>query len=229
MPNEEVPINWELTSARTDAIQYILAVVNCPQSVRRLINILVGVSEGRIEFETTRKEISSRIKGTVVDKAATDLVKSAHKQMKRWQEEKELNLVEYEPGYKEKQTGRLHKSRYYLHIFPLADKVIEYAQKEKLWASDRAQALEMAAEEYLSSFCPQAIMYHRSRSHKLSESKEIEKYVRTGITNLKKAMDILDKDKSTILLERSVIDELEQTLEELKNHLWYKNMIGEEG
>jgi hypothetical protein len=99
--DKETAKEWRPTSDRTDAIHYILAATECPKQVRSLINLLVGISNGYPEFETTQKEIATRISSAKIlsdDENARQWVKRVHRQLKRWQDENQLNLIEYEPG-----------------------------------------------------------------------------------------------------------------------------------
>ncbi|HJR06899.1 MAG TPA: hypothetical protein VJ842_06565 [Pyrinomonadaceae bacterium] len=212
---------WKPTSERTDAIQYILAAADCPKQVRTLINILVGISNGFPEFETTQREIASRISGEMYsssDENAKQWVKRAHRELKKWQGENQLNLLEYEAGGRSKDKTRIYKSRYRLHIIAFADKVIARAQENHLWDKNKQQALETEARELRDEYWPIPVMYHRSQGNKKPVD-ELRKYLVASITYMRKAHEILDKDKTVILLEQEVIEEFEETLKELKKRL----------
>jgi hypothetical protein len=180
--NKKTAKEWKPTSDRTDAIQYILAVTECPKDVRSLISILIGISNGHPEFETTQAEIASRISGTVqlaVDESAKEWVKRAHRKFRKWQKERQLNLIEYEPGGRSKDKTRHYKSRYNLHIFHFADKVIKLAQQNPLWDKNKSQAIERAAKELKSEYQPIEIMYHR---RKPSSGSKLRSYIQSSIS-----------------------------------------------
>jgi diphthamide synthase subunit DPH2 len=223
--------SWEITSDRADAIHYILATVDCPKEVRTLINLLIGISHGTPDFETTQTEIATRLKNAddkSLVKNVQQQVKRMHRQLREWQKENNLNLIEYEQGYRNKE-GTIHfKSHYYLHILKIADEVVALAQKERLWSNDRAKALNFAALELQYTFAPSLVIYHKYRAKKLSWSKEVSKNIRASITHMRKVNQILDENKGVILIERKVIQEYEETLKELKKRLLHNAFLNEE-
>jgi len=220
-----MPESWKETSDRTDAIQFILKTVDCPPKVRNLIDILLGISEGRLDFETTRKEIASRLRdtyGLVEQESAIKAVQRMLRQLKKWQEDNQLNLIEYLHGSRNKEGTIINKSRYHLHIIPIADEVIALAKTYPLWDIDRAKAIDSAVMALKSIFAPHPVMPQKRRSGKLPRSKKIEMNIRAGITNFRNAMQILEEDKSIIVIDDKVVDEIEGILRELKKRLLTK-------
>lgn len=217
---------WKPTSERTDAIQYILAATECPKQVRILINFLVGISKGAPGFDTSHGEIASRISGTktsFIDESPKQWVKRAHSELKKWQAKYQLNLIEYEPGG---DKTKRRKSSYRLHILQIADEVIARAQNHPLWEKNKSQAIERAAIDMKPEYAPIPIMYHRSRGR--STNKELEYNIRSSISFMRKAHEILDKDKTAVLLESKVLEEFEEVLKELKKRLLHNDSFYEE-
>lgn len=208
---------WEPTSERADAIHYILAVTDCPKKVSQLINILLGISKGYPEFDSTHRKIATRISGLLLtaDENAIQWVKRAHRELKEWQGKNQLNLIEYEPGSKKK-DGTLEESRYRLQIIHFADMVIELAKKNTLWRRFKSRALKEAALELKPQYCPINVMYHRGRRAP-DRSSIIRKHLSSSVSHMKKALAMLDKENDIILIDEETIEEYEKVLKELKS------------
>lgn len=208
---------WEPTSERADAIHYILAVTNCPKKVSQLINILLGISKGFPEFDSTHRKIATRLSDSLLtaDENAIQWVKRAHRELKEWQDKNQLNLVEYEPGSKKK-DGTLEESRYRLQIIHFADMVIELAKKSPLWKRFKSRALKEAALELKPEYCPMDVLYHRRRKTP-DRSSMIRKHLTSSVSHMKKALEMLDKKNDIILIDEETIEEYEKVLNELKS------------
>jgi hypothetical protein len=218
------------TSNKTDAINSILSIVNCPSQVSNLIHVLIGISGGRLEFESNQKEISTRMKkkgDDLFDDNAKQGVKRAHQALKEWQKENNLNLIEYRPGYRDKDKKN-HSSRYYLHILPIVDEIVTLAQKIKASSRNRSNALLSAALTLRSSFSPKHVIPQRNIT--ISHSKAVETDIRTGIAFLRKAVNKMEAKGSFVMIDPNVIDELESLIKMLKDNPvgWFRRKAAEE-
>jgi hypothetical protein len=220
--NEEVEQEtsnlWKDTSDKADAINTILSIVNCPSQVSNLIHVLIGISGGRLEFESNQKEISTRMKkkgDDVFDDKAKQGVKRAHQVLRKWQEENNLNLIEYRPGYKDKEN-RPHYSFYHLHILPIADEVIALARKMEKLAPNRPAALLSAALSLRTSFYPEPVITQRDFT--IPRYKEVTRDIKTGIAFLRKALKKMKEEGSFVLINHEVIDELEDLIKMLRDN-----------
>lgn len=192
-----------------------------------MINLLVGLSYGKPEFESTHAEIATRLSRNVqltADEPGKGWAKRAHRELRKWQDQNQLNLIEYEPGGRSKDKTRHYKSGYRLHIFFFADEIVKRAQQNPLWDKDKLQAIKKAAEELRPKYQPTETMYHRGRR---SSGNKLHRYIQSSISYMRLANEILDGDKTVILIEDEVIVEFEETLKKLKKHL-LRNSFGEE-
>mgnify|MGYP003286708424 CR=1 FL=1 len=138
----------------TDAINHILVAAGCPESFRSYIDCLIGLSEGRHEFEASDKDIAARVRPDEQSfgrAAGRQWVKRKYGDFEAWQAQRGFNFIECRRGYMEHHTDHkgkkskiFHPSRYRLHILAHAEKVVSEARKNALgWEANPLREIDL--------------------------------------------------------------------------------------
>jgi hypothetical protein len=182
----------------TDAINHILVAAGCPERYRSYIDCIVGLSEGRHEFEARDKDVAARVRPdeqSTSKGAARQWLKRTRRDFEAWQEERGFNFIECRHGYIEHHTdhaGRkskiFHSSHYRLHILANVEKVISEAQKNlSRWEDNPLREIELAAsKEVLRLSGGSGWAFPGRSSSQMPWYVEIKGYLKTADTFLDK-------------------------------------------
>jgi hypothetical protein len=184
----------------TDAISHILVAAKCPERFRSYIDCLVGLSDGKHEFEASDNEIAARVRPEADEKllskgATRQWVKRAYRDFEKWQVEHGFSFVECRRGYIERHTDHegkeiviYHKSRYRLHILTYAERVVAEARRNPpAWAEDPLRAIEQAARAEVQRLSGNSGLGSPGRpSNGMPWYVEIKSYLKTAQTFLDK-------------------------------------------
>lgn len=182
----------------TDAINHILVAAGCPERYRSYIDCIVGLSEGRHEFEVRDKDVAARVRPdeqSTSKGAARQWVKRTRRDFEAWQAERGVNFIECRHGYIEHHTDHagkkskiFHPSHYRLHILTHVEKVISEAQKSPVrWEDNPLREIELAACQEILRLSGASGWAFPGRSYnEMPWYVEIKPYLKTAATFLDK-------------------------------------------
>lgn len=179
----------------TNAVTYILSAARCPTKFRDYIDCLIGIANGKIEFDATDKQIESRRK--VVKSRGGKGVKEywardRRRGLLKWQKENDFYLLEYKEGDYDKKLNRRGPSHFKLYLVEYVQQVIAEAKKNKLfWDSDRAMAIKQAASKLVNELKAQTP--EEEEDSYIDVHTEVIRKLKSAKTNIANALGYLEK------------------------------------
>ena len=174
----------------TDAVNLLLAEVNCPTELRALIDALIGVAGKRKDrwFPASDEIVAERLE------RSTKTVQRYREQLIDWQEENRIAFIEIRDSRMDEE-GKRHPHYYRAHISRLAVEIVQAAQDSDNWRGNPGLAIKDAAKQKLDSL-PDAPK--RQERKKLNPDPEsiIAKSLKTAETLLRKALDLIESANS---------------------------------
>lgn len=200
----------------TEAINQLLAAVNCPKKVRQFLDTLIGYADGKIEIAVFDLELGQRADPERNEDAATKWVQRNRKNLLEWQNKNDIVLIEFKRGFKDR-NNRNVPSRYYLHLTKYVKRILEEAQKDKVrWDKYPHAAIELATWKYISEIITSPIIFPAVVQKPKDVKKEISTRFRQAITHLEKISDLLMENSRELTKEHSdLFQALELSVEDL--------------
>lgn len=186
----------------TDAINYILIAAECPQKFHNYIYCLIGIADGRPEFEASDSEVASRARGNIAKgyrNATKGWARDKRRDFVKWQDENKITFVDITPG--KKTADEYTKSTYKLYLPKYAEQVKDEAQKNEVeFKTDRATAIQQAANGLVAELRAKAGHTTKKKNRTwISPYDEVLRQLRAARTNLKFAVSVLKQNEFQLL------------------------------
>jgi hypothetical protein len=209
-----------------ESFNWIYSEIRLPLDLHLYVNALVGASGGKSDwFELTDREVGIRMRGDMEDGNSPDALKKRvyrlRKKLIEWQQAHNYVLVEVDVGYanalRDEKTGEVilnpdgtpalefHKTRYRLPVLPHAKQILLEAFSNPKLRGD----ISLTAKRLMALL--QAEPKQWDSAGRYDEARQLRGYRSRGITNIKKAIELVRKqgDDPRYFFE-AVFEEIEE-------------------
>jgi hypothetical protein len=217
----------ERFSYTTEVINFILKAADCPSKFRPFLDILIGMAEGRVEFEASDAEVAGRYRGRGQMGATKQWASDKRKGLKEWQDQNGLQFVEYIHGGRDK--DKYISTSYKLYLPQYAEQVEAEARKNEIeWKENRDSAIFGAALDliYKLQEDSRVTLKKKVSTKGFIPSHRVTQQLNTARTLLKQAEELLEKyDFKPDANDKEIVEDIDKSITSIKERGFVENIL----